>query len=84
MSDNHLNGLAIKEKNDTRIAIGIHRDGLLNLLAEFGISKELQETIRSGVSHEWVNISIIRRGQKHPAGFTHFAVTDLNRGGQNG
>lgn len=83
MRDNHVNGFAIKEKNDKRIAIGIHRDGLSNLLSLFGVSADNQRNILDGC-HDWLNISIIRRDQKHPSGFTHFAVFDEKQGGQNG
>ena len=83
MENNQIHGFAVKEKNDTRIAVGIHRAGISALLVKFGVSQEKIDSTLLG-SNEWINISLIRRGSVHPAGFTHFFVCELRRGGDNG
>lgn len=80
MEDNKLKGFAIKEKNDVRISMGIHREGLSNLLSLFSVSDELKTKVISDCK-EWVNVSLIRREHKHPAGFSHFMVGELKRKG---
>lgn len=83
MEDNKLKGFAIKEKNDTRISVGVHREGLSNLLSLFNVSNELKYKVLEDCQ-EWVNISLIRRDEKHPAGFSHFMVGELKHGGNHG
>lgn len=78
MEDNKLKGFAIKEKNDTRISVGVHKEGLSNLLSMFHVSEDLKYKVLEDCQ-EWINISLIRREHKHPAGFSHFMVGGLKR-----